>query len=86
MGEPHIGLRDSFLRTAIHAVDLGDARVTVEAAVAAMGAAAVFIAMLPEQSRESVIEQICEALPRHVEARSRELMSGEFDRHMERQQ
>lgn len=86
MSHPQIDLRDTFLRTALQSVDLGNAKVAVEAAVAAMGAAAVFIAMLPERSREGVIEQICEALPRAVEIRSREILSGEFDRHMERQQ
>lgn len=86
MRDPQIELRDIFLRTAMQAVDLGNAKVAVESAVAAMGAAAVFIAMLPEQTRHSVIEQICEALPRAVELRSQEINSGEFDRHMDRQQ
>lgn len=86
MTHPSIDLRDTFLRTALQSVDLGNAKNAVEAAVAAMGAAAVFIAMLPERSRESVIEQICEALPRAVEIRNREILNGDFDRHMERQQ
>lgn len=86
MIDPGIALRDTFLRTALKTMDLGSAKAAVEAAVAAMGAAAVLIAMLPEQSRESVITQICEKLPEMVETRHRELMSGEFDRHMERQQ
>lgn len=86
MADPQIDLRDTFLRTALQTVDLGNAKAAVEAAVSAMGAAAVFIAMLPEQSREGVIEQICEALPRAVDIRNREIMSGEFDRQMDRQQ
>ncbi|SEG58837.1 hypothetical protein [Bosea lathyri] len=86
MSDPQMELRDVFLRTAMDAVDLGNAKNTVEAAVAAMGAAAVLIAMLPRQSRDTVIAQICEALPKSVRQRSREIESGLFDRQMDRRQ
>ena len=84
--DPQMELRDVFLRTAMAAVDLGNAKILVEAAVAAMGAAAVFISMLPKDSRDTVIGQICEALPKSVRQRSREIESGLFDQHMDRRQ
>jgi len=86
MADPQIELRDTFLRTAFAAVDLGDPKTAVETAVSAAGAVAVFIALLPPTSINGVVEQICEALPRMVELRRREILSGAFDRQMDRQQ
>lgn len=86
MDDPQIELRNTFLRTAFAAVDLGDPKTAVETAVSAAGAAAVFIALLPPTSIDSVIEKICEALPRMVELRRREILSGAFDLQMDRQQ
>lgn len=51
----------------------------IEAAVAAMGAAAVVIACLPPDARAVLIEGIQAALPDHVAKRAAEIRDGRFD-------
>ncbi|KAI93291.1 hypothetical protein T281_17570 [Rhodomicrobium udaipurense JA643] len=79
-----IPLRDAIALMIARRVDLSKMKNVIEAAVAAQGAVAILLALLTDEQRNDVIPILNEGLERQIEARAREINSGEFDRYMRR--
>ena len=86
MADLSIEIRDVIARTANAITDLGDPKNAIEAAVGAVGAAAIFLALMPDRYRGDTIAKLQDALPLMVKQRRKEILSGDFDQHMERRQ
>lgn len=81
-----ISLRDSIAEAVADQIDLGEAEQVIEAAIAAIGAAAIFAALLPDGPRQHLVATMATRFERVVAARCSELASGAFDERMERRQ
>ena len=58
---------------------IGPTDAAIEAAMACMGAAAVIIGVMPEDSREVIAEMVTDNLLAHANHRAEEMRSGAFD-------
>ncbi|CEJ15983.1 hypothetical protein BN1110_06334 [bacterium YEK0313] len=81
-----LALRDNIACLVADQTDLSKTAHVIEAAVAAVGAAAIIAALLPDGSRQVLAKELAEHIEQMVEIRRGEIQSGAFDRRMERRQ
>ncbi|MFO1081892.1 MAG: hypothetical protein U1E23_14835 [Reyranellaceae bacterium] len=82
--EEQIQLRDTILAHVFPMVAAPTPRAIASATAACVGAAAVVVALLPDEARRSAVLQLVQFLPLAAEKRAREIRSGKFDRDLHR--